>query len=226
MENTQPAHFGDNGLPPQLYTTGGVTTLRRVRQDKGSPKFARIASIQPDPMKKDTRAHSLNTNRDRSQFTSTRKWKAVKATTWLHPLVKAELERKAKLTELSLSKVMAVALEEWVQKDIHTQQDALLYPMIRQIIREEHRAFGNRIVFFLMRIAFASEQSRILITTVLDWILRREKVPEDTLTTLVDQSNTMARRNIIQKTPQIKTLLEEWEYSFHDSGEEDNKSNG
>ena len=62
-----------------------------------------------------------------------------------------------------------------------------------------------------MRIAFASEQARILVTNVLDRILRREGVGEQTLTSLVDQSNKLARRNIIHKSPQLQTLLEEWE---------------
>jgi hypothetical protein len=226
MEYTKHTQKSRNIFSQQSFSPNGVQPLRGVGQDKGIPTFARTASTQPDPMKKDTRAHSLNKDRDRSQNTSKRKLRAVKATTWLNPLVKAELERKAALTGLSLSKVMAAALEEWVQQDIHRQYNALLHPMIRQVIREEFRSFGNRMVFFLMRIAFASEQSRILITNILDRILRREEAPEQTLTTLVDQSNKMARRNIIQKTPQIKSLLEEWENSFQDAREEGTLSNG
>lgn len=83
--------------------------------------------------------------------------------------------------------------------------------MLRQIIREELRSFGNRIVFFLMRIAMASEQARILVTNVLHHILKREGVPQERFHELVDQSNKLARRNIIQKTPQLKTLLKEWD---------------
>lgn len=83
--------------------------------------------------------------------------------------------------------------------------------MLRQIIREELRAFGNRVVFFLMRIAFAAEQARILVTNVLDSLLKREGVAQEHFHKLVDQSNRMARRNIIQKTPQLKTLLKEWD---------------
>ena len=99
--------------------------------------------------------------------------------------------------------------------------------MIKQAIREELRTFGNRLVFFLMRIAFASEQARILITNVLDRILRREAVTEKTFTNLVDQSNKMARRNIIHKSPQMKSLLEEWEGLLkHEGKEADGKSNG
>lgn len=158
---------------------------------------------------------------------STLKVPRVKVSLWIKPAVKAELERIAKMHGLTLSKTGAAGLEAWVNEHVRSQQEALLYPLIRQVIREELRSFGNRIVFFLMRIAFAAEQSRILITNVLDRVLRLLKVPEQTFTTLVDQSNRMARRNIIQKTPQIKSLLEEWEAAYKDIREEDtSKNNG
>jgi hypothetical protein len=212
---------------PQSQHANGQRTRGVVRQDKGVPKFQRVATKQPDPMNTTRRAEILNNVFSRSQNSSTGKWRAVKATTWLNPRVKNELERTAESWEMSLSKVMATALEEWVHQHIHKQHEALLYPKLRQIIREERQASDNRIVFFLMRIAFAAEQSRILITNVLDRILRLLKVPEQTLTTLVDQSSRMARRNIIQKSPQIKLLLEEWEGSFKDTGEEaTNQNNG
>jgi hypothetical protein len=217
MTNTVHTQPAQHVFPRQASVANGQQPRSGVGQDKGTPKFQRVASQQPDPLQTSRRATTLNTNTDRSQksFTGTRK--AVKATTWLHPLVKAELERKAAITGLSLSKVMATALEEWVQQDIHAQHDALLYPMIRQIIREELRTFSNRIVFFLMRIAFSAEQARILITNVLD---RMSEVTQESFTSIVDRSHTTARKNIIHKTPQIKTLLEEWEASFADAGKE------
>ncbi len=86
--------------------------------------------------------------------------------------------------------------------------------MFRKAIHEEFRALGNRIVFFLMRIAFAAEQSRILIATILKRFLKYQGAPDDTYTSLVDQSNQMAKRNIIKRTPQMKTLIEEWERTY------------
>jgi hypothetical protein len=85
----------------------------------------------------------------------------------------------------------------------------------------------NRIVFFLMRIAFASEQARILISNVLKWVLTLAGVDQKSYYTMVDDSNKMAKRNIITKTPQLKSLLEEWENSFIDPREEEtHKANG
>ncbi len=218
-----------NNLKPQnsrnvFQHQSHPSNLKRPRdgvwQDKGGEKSARLRLRQPDPVVNHHRAELLNTDKDHSQNTLNKKFLAVKATTWLNPRVKAELERRAELTGLSLSKVMATGLEEWIQWELHKQHEALLYPIIRQIIREELQAFGNRIVFFLMRIAFAAEQSRILITNVLDRILRKEGVPVERFHSLVDQSNKMARRNIVTKTPQIKSLIEEWNGSWKDEAKE------
>ena len=189
--NNAHAQFPQNSFPRQYSRANGQRTRGVVRQDKDMPKFQRVATTQPDPMKRPNRAERLSNDLYRSQNTSMKKWRAEKATTWLNPLVKNELERTAGVWGVSLSKVMAEALEEWVHQHIHKQHETLLYPIIRQIIREELRAFCNRIVFFLMRIAFASEQSRILITNILDRILRREGVTPQTFTTLVDKSNTI-----------------------------------
>jgi hypothetical protein len=147
----------------------------------------------------------------RSNKRDTTKVKLVHTTLHLHLLVRAELERRAGQEFLSVSCVGATLLETAIRQDIHSQYTSLLQPMLRQIIREELRSFGNRIVFFLMRIAMASEQARILVTNVLHHILKREGVPQERFHQLVDQSNRMTRRNIIQKTPQLKTLLTEWE---------------
>ena len=134
-----------------------------------------------------------------------------KVTLWVKPAVKAELKRLAGMDGLTVSKTGATFLEEAIHQKLHIQHALLLQPIIEQTVRKELRSFGNRLVFFLMRIAFASEQARILVTNVLDRILRREGVGEPTLTSLIDQSNKLARRNIIHKSPQLQTLMEEWE---------------
>ena len=137
--------------------------------------------------------------------------KTVKVTLWVKPAVQAELKRLAGMDGLTVSKTGATLLEAGIHQQLHLQHALLLEPIIEQTVRKELRSFGNRLVFFLMRIAFASEQARILITNVLDRILKREGVREQAFTSLVDQSNKMARRNIIHKSPQLQTLLEEWE---------------
>ena len=214
---------------PSDQRTRGV-----VRQDKGVLTNARAASRQPAPPAKGSRARLLDTNLYRVNKMDNTKVKLIHTTIHLHPLVRVELERIAEQESLSVSKVGAEALAEWVRWKIHQQQEGLLYPIIRQIIREELRAFSNRIVFFLMRIAFSAEQGRILITNVLKrvlnilWIIKppmtstAEKKQDFNaiFNSLVADSNLLAQRNIITKTAQMKRLLEEWEASYRDEREE------
>src|SRR5712692_1923077 len=207
MANNAHTQSTDNSLPRRYSTANGFTTLRGVRQDKPHPQTPRVGTKQPDPVKTPHRANLLNNDLYRSQNIFTGKFKAVKATTWLHPLVKNELERTAELWGVSLSKVMAVALEEWVHQSIHTQHDAMLFPMLRSVMREELRSFGDRIVHFLMRIAIAIEAARILIANVLDRMLFDKP---DEYTHLIERSDTLARQKVLDKSPQVKPLVEKW----------------
>jgi hypothetical protein len=160
-------------------------------------------------------------NAPRLQTLSNARMKLVHTTFWLHPLVRSELERIAECERLTLSQVGATGLDQWVRGRLHDQHESLLYPVLRQLIRDELRAFGNRIVFFLIRIAFAAEQSRILITNVLHKLTIQMGLPIDKFNEMVDKSNKMARRNIIARSPEIKTLMKEWEASHEDEKEED-----
>ena len=192
---------------------------RGVGQDNPTPPRERSASPQPGSVPQGLRSQQARSTTTPLPPRSTPNRRTVQLIVWVHPLVKAEIQRTAAREGLSVSKVGAALLEQAIRQDIHSQYNSLIQPMIEQTVRRELRSFGNRLVFFLMRIAYASEQSRILITNILDRILRREGVTPETFTSLVDKSNTMARRNIIHKSPQLQSLLDEWERSFHDSSE-------
>jgi hypothetical protein len=205
---------------PQLETyvfsqqsNGAAGSVRdaAVRQVKGVLTNAPGASGQPAPLTIPSRPQPLDTKIYRANKRDPEKVKLVHTTLHLHPLVRAELERRAGEAALSVSSVGAALLEVAIRQDIHRQHASVLKPMLRQIIREELRRFGDRIVFFLMRIAMAAEQARILVTNVLDSLLKREGVSSERFHELVDESSTLARRNITQKTPQLKSLLAEWE---------------
>jgi hypothetical protein len=62
-----------------------------------------------------------------------------------------------------------------------------------------------------MRTAFASEQTRILVTNILDRMLKKDGVKPEIFNSLVDKSNKMAKRNIIARTPELKSLIEEFQ---------------
>jgi hypothetical protein len=104
------------------------------------------------------------------------------------PLLKAEVQRIATAEALSVSQVGATGRGEWVHQRLHDQHEALLYPTMRQLVRDENRALGNRLVFFQMRTAFASEQTRILVTNMLDRMLKKDGVKPEIFNSLVDKS--------------------------------------
>ena len=82
--------------------------------------------------------------------------------------------------------------------------------MIRQVIREELRAFGDRIIYFLMRVAFSAEMGRQLITNVLKQFFIGSEEKEKAYTDLVNESHKTAQKNVIAIAPLIKMLVEKW----------------
>jgi hypothetical protein len=149
------------------------------------------------------------------------RFKLVHQTLHIHPLVKAELARLSAETGESISAIGAQALYEWATSSVERQHATTLKVELRQMFREELQAYGHRIVFFLMRIAFSAEQARILITNSLKVLLQmRGNFDEKTYFTMVDGSAKLAKKNIIRNTPQMKTMLEEWEGAFEGGGGE------
>jgi len=209
----------------QPTAQGGARPLRGVWQDKGAPTRGRAATAQPVVHKNSARTRGLNTASPRSQNYS-KKRRTVQISGWCRPQLKAELERIAKEQGLSLSQVVVSGLEQWALWNIHEQQEAFFYPKLRQIMREEREASENRIVFFLMRIAIASEQSRILTTELLKRFLfflfgrnaqqtrntpGGEPSAMETLDAIRDKSYDMARANVFRKSTEMKSMLAEWE---------------
>src|SRR3954471_6617415 len=69
------------------------------------------------------------------------------------------------LTE-SISAIGAQALYEWATSSVDRQHATTLRVELRQMFREELAAFGHRIVFFLLRIAFPRSRPASSLPTV------------------------------------------------------------
>jgi hypothetical protein len=215
MMNSKIPHIHQRGETYQYKQKAPATRPRNVVQEKGSGARALSGSFQPGSVNTRSRAETMDTKFLRSQNTNPSRVKLVHTTIWLHPLVRAEMERIAKAEGLSISQVGAIACDEWVRSNIHHQQTALAETKLRQMFREELQAFGHRIVFFLLRIALAAEQARILITNVLKLVLKIGGLYEEKgYYAMVDESAKLAKRNVIKNTPQLKSLHEEWESAF------------
>ena len=155
-------HIQQNIYTNQHDQKEPATKPRNVRQDKGFLTKALPATGQPGPVARWSRANAAKTKRAHPAPRRSARGKLIHTTLWLDPVVRAEFERIAAREQLSISQVGAAACADWVRSDIHRQQGALAELTQRQMIREELQAFGGRIVFFLMRIAFSAEQTRHL----------------------------------------------------------------
>jgi hypothetical protein len=190
----------------QCQTVGNACA--QGRQDKGAEYRARIASIQPASPKTDMRAHELQTNTPRSQNRPKPKRQRVQLTVWVKPVVKAALQRIAEEENLSVPATGAAFLEKAIQQDIHTQHGALLETIISQAIGRGMRVYSNRLAMLLVRVAFASEQTRALVTNILT---RQPGVTPELLNTILDGSAKTAKRNITRRTPQLEAIIKELE---------------
>jgi hypothetical protein len=204
--------MASNGKPQllkQIFSQqpkgGGAETLdASVRQDKARIASAREATRQPAALTKFTRAQPLNSKPTRSQNRPTRNRKAQKLTLWVDPIVKEELERRAKREGLSLSKSGAAFLKRSLQQDIDLEYSALLTPIIEAAIDKRMGARDARLAFLLARNAFSSEQTRSLVTNVLG---RQSGMTEETLKTILAMTKRTAKGNLTRRNPELEELI-------------------
>ncbi len=189
-----------------------------VRQDKRAFLRARTASRQPASLKNDMRAHATTTKNIRSRNRNVQKRQTVQLTLWVKPIVKTELGQIAEREGLSISATGGAFLEKALQEHIDMQYGALLEPVIRQEIRSQMRAYSTRIALLLVRTAFASEQTRNLVTNIL---ARQPGVKPEILDHILDSSSSAAKSKIIAKTPQLESIIAEVEQWFTEKGKEE-----
>ncbi len=190
---------------------GGNARVRGVVQDKGLLTQAQKASDQAGLLAQQESPPTSYRNGDRSQSRAMPKAKLVHSTFWIDPRVRAELEREARKRGISFSEIGALACRDWVVYDIHRQQTSLFEAKLRQIIREEIRAFRDSLVVFELKNACVSEQTRILMTDLYKRHLKQTGMSQEQFYEFLDQSDEMARDNILKRSPKFTELLVQWE---------------
>jgi hypothetical protein len=194
----------------QANGAAGDADGRFGRQDKARIASAQVRTRQPAPHTKYTREQPLSSKHPRSQNRYTRTKRTKKLTLWVEPIVKDELERIAKREGLSLSKSGAAFLKRSLQQNIDLAYSALLTPIVEAAIDRRMNARDNRLAWLLVRVAFASEQTRAIATNILG---RQQGMTEDLLKNILAMSQRTAKGNITRRTPQITELMkavEKW----------------
>jgi hypothetical protein len=213
MAYTNPPHLNGNIFQNQSKShhrkkarAGG---LGKLWQDKGHFANAPHQASQPAPLSNGSGARALHTRSTQAQKTKTGRTKLIHSTVHYEPRVHEELKRIAKKKGLSFSEVGNAAARFYIDAEIEAQHAETLRDILRQIIREELRVFGDRLLKSLSRIAFASEQGKLLTTNVLKFVLRLARLDQKTYVTLVNESGHQARSNVLANTPQFKAFFEE-----------------
>jgi hypothetical protein len=178
-----------------------------VRQDKGHFANAPHVAGEPAPFANDEGARAVNTKAPRTQKTHTGRTKHIHSTFHAEPRVRADIEWIAENQGMSFSETVNAACRFYAHATIEKRHAETLRDVLRQIIREELQAFGDRIVKWLMRIALASEWAKLLVINILKFVLRLARLDEKTYLTLVNESGQQARRNVLADTPQLTDLL-------------------
>ena len=217
--NTTHAQSSQNVFPRRSYSRSVQQLRSSVWQDNPTPHRARAATLQPAPHKNVSRAQRTSTPHPGLQNRPNTTRKTVHLTLWVKPVVKAELERIAEQEGLSVSQTGAAFLEQALQQNLHTQHAALLDPIINKAIGKHMRSYSTRIAMLLVRVAFASEQTRSIVTNILG---RQPAVTQPVLQEILNGSSNAAKRNITRLTPQLAALVEEIEKWMDKEGERTN----
>ena len=206
MVNNSHPHSHQNVFSNQANTTKNKDAHGDVRQDKRAFTRARIASRQPARSHIPMRAQPTDNKTPRSQNTPVAKRRTVQLTLWTNPIVKAEIQRIAKREGLSVSTVGAAFLEKALQQNADLEYGALLRPIIEHAIQTNLQTMSTRLALLLVRVAFASEQTRSLVTNILK---RQPGLSAEALDDILDRSADAAKSKITKKTPQLEELIAE-----------------
>ena len=160
MPNTIRPHLSPPVFQNRQKQKPPARKTRNVWQDKGHLENAPLVARQPAPFVKGGGARALNTKTAQIQKTKSGRAKLIHSTIHFEPRVHAGLKRIADEQGLSFSEVGNAAGRFYIAATIEQQHAESLRDIVRQIMREELAAFGHRIVYFLLRIAFAAEQGK------------------------------------------------------------------
>jgi hypothetical protein len=213
MQNNSLPHSRQFVFSNQANTTKSKDAHGDVGQDKRANARARTASRQPARSEIPMRAEQSATKTQRTQNPSNDSGRKVQLCLWVRPIVKDEIARRAKREGIEPSPCGAAILEKALQQTIDLEYSALLRPIIEDAIRVNLQQVSGRLALLLVRNAFASEQTRSLVTNILG---RQPEMTDEQLNDILDQSADAAKNKITKKTPQLKKLesdIRDWIFS-------------
>src|SRR3954471_1082065 len=215
--NNQKQRLIRNVFQHQAVPGGDNKDDAGVWQDKNAAARKRAATSQPVTPVKPLRTHTANADTSTATHQPGPKRKRAYIMLWVNPVVKEELERRARRNGISLSSAGGALLERAMQRDLDMEYGALLEPVIRQEIGRQMRSYSSRTALLQVRIAYASEQARNIMTEVLR---RLPDVSEEEVLKVLDWSADLAKSKIAWKTPQLEEIVKQVSAWFTDKEEQ------
>jgi hypothetical protein len=211
MPNNLHPHSQRNIFTNQENGTKNKDAHGDVRQDKRAKTSARTASAQPARSHIPMRAEPLTTNTPRSQNTPNARKAKEKLTLWIDPIVKAEVQRRAKRQGLSESEAGSALLKKGIQVDVDMSYGALLTPVFENVLRRYMAARDNRLASLLVRACIAIEQTRGVAVNILGRQPAKTAnvLRPDVLNDILDRSLDDAKKKITNRSPELKELIKE-----------------
>ena len=197
-----------NVFSPRSDDTFSAQPLRGVRQDKVALTRDRKGTKQPASVQHGIRSEQSGTSLSRSQTHPARNRAKVPFTLHVDPIIKAEVKRQAEINGLSASAEASALLEEMLRQKLHLQQAATLETTLEKMLNRIIGKRDARLAHLLVRIAFATEQGRILDTNILS---RMPGVTPALRDQLLDRSAQAAKSKITHSSPQLEDILKELE---------------
>jgi hypothetical protein len=121
-----------------------------------------------------------------------------------------------------MSNAGAAFLERALQHNSDMQYHALLEPVIKSTIHTHLAGGFNRLAWLLVRIAFATEQTRAITTNTLG---RMPEMTEEKLKHILAMSQRAAKGNITRTSPEMRELIDAVEKFLFTDTEKETSSN-
>jgi hypothetical protein len=128
----------------------------------------------------------------------------------IDPILKSDIQRRAKLNGNSASSEGEAMLEEKAREDLHKQQTTSLETTMERIHAKANRRMAKKLAFFLTAILFDVGETKVLTTNLLGI---QKGMTQEMLKDILKDADKQTRRRLSRKYPELTGFtrdIEEW----------------
>ena len=205
LSNKQSPPHKQNRLENQYKQTKNGESHGGVRLDKNGLTSDRIASHQPYRMTGGSDKRVSGTKPQRSKSGSTSSRAKVPFTIHIDPLVKADIQRQAKLNGNSPSAEGAALLEAKAREELYKQQAATLDTTLERLMATFYRRMAGKLAFFLTIIVFNTGNTNVLVNNLLGM---QKGMTQKMLKDILHDADRQTRRSLSRKYPDLAPMID------------------